>query len=354
MRGYKVEIYVTNQKFEIVGVLDNAESVIWTERYQSEGEFEIYIQAGKKAIEMLQRDYYLFRTETDRGMIIANVEIKTDAETGNYLIVTGKSLEELLGRRIIWAQTNMTGKAELAIRRLIEENVINPSIPGRKIADFALGEIKGFEDAIEMQATGDNLKETIEGICKTYGYGYKITRKDGKFVFDLYRGADRSYNQDANPYIVFSPEFENLLSTDYKKTMDKYRNVVLVAGEGEGLERKTQEVGEEKGIKRYEMYSDARNASTNNGEITEEEYFAQLAEDGKATLAENTEEETFEGTVDYLTPYKYGEDYFMGDIVQVTNEYGISATPSITETIETENEEGYSLIPTFKFLGGAE
>lgn len=44
-----------------------------------------------------------------------------------------------------------------------------------------------------------------------------------------------------------------------------YRNVALVAGEGEGLDRKTIPVGAAEGMERYELYVDARDVSSNEG-----------------------------------------------------------------------------------------
>ena len=349
-----MDLYIINRNFETVGIIDNAASVIWAEKYIGAGDFEIYIPASGKSVDLLRDNYYIARSDTDRVMIIKNTKIHTDTENGNYLTVTGPSLESILSRRIIWQQTNLYGKAELAVRRLITENIINPSTPERKIANFELGAVQGFDDVLEMQVTGDNLGETIDRICKTYNMGYKITLQDGYFVFDMYRGADRSYNQSINPYVVFSPDFENLLNSDYSFTGDTYKNVVLVAGEGEGLERKTKVVGDASGLDRYEMYADARNNSTNNGVISDTEYFANLAEDGEETLKENQATESFSGEVNYTEPYLYGRDYFLGDVVQVINEYGMAATPTITETIEADDENGYSLIPTFEYAGGVE
>lgn len=62
------------------------------------------------------------------------------------------------------------------------------------------------------------------------------------FRFALRRGVDRSYNQLANPWVVFSPGYENLIRTDYLNSNTAYRNVALVAGEGEGADRKTSVV----------------------------------------------------------------------------------------------------------------
>ena len=159
-----MDLYIINRNFETVGIIDNAASVIWAEKYIGAGDFEIYIPASGKAVDLLRDNYYIARPDTDRVMIIKNTKIRTDTENGNYLTVTGPSLESILKRRIVWQQTNLSGKVELAVRQLITENIIDPAIPERKIENFKLGEIQGFNDTLEMQGTGDNLEETIDRI----------------------------------------------------------------------------------------------------------------------------------------------------------------------------------------------
>jgi len=45
--------------------------------------------------------------------------------------------------------------------------------------------------------------------------------------------------------------------------------------------------------------------------------------------------------------FKYGEDFFMGDIVQVENEYDVKGTARVIELIRSQDENGYSEYPTF-------
>ena len=347
-----MDLYIKNREFETVDIIDTASSVIWREHGTSPGDFEIYIPVSEKSINALRYDYYVCRQDTDRVMIIKNIRISTDEEIGNFMIVTGPSLESILHRRIIWTQTRWDGLVEMGIRQLIYENLYSPIDDARRISNFKFGTLQGFTEKMNVQFTGDNLGEVVTELCNTYGICYKITLQDGYFVFDLFKGTDRSYNQSENPYVVFSPQFENLQNSEYDFNSDNYKNVVLVAGEGEGLDRKTQAVGTASGLDRYEMYTDARSMSTNNGEISDAVYFEQLAEDGRLELQENTAVETFNGVVNYTTPYVYGIDYFLGDTVQVINEYGISGSPTIVETIECEDENGYTLIPTFQYTGG--
>ena len=350
-----MEFCILNSERQWIDVIDYHKSGIWTPRYYDVGDFEIYVESTPQTINVLQEGNYVTRPDSNMACIIEKIQATTDAENGKYLIVTGRSLQSILGRRIVWQQTNLSGTVEDCIRQLIIENIINPAIPGRKIEDFILADKVGFEDMMEMQVTGDNLLDVTKNLCQTYEYGFDVNFNDAmQFVFRLYKGADRSYNQSDNPYVVFAPDFDNIKSSTYTADKTNYKNVALVAGEGEGVERKTVSVGTTTGISRYEMFVDARDLSTNAGteeEISLEEYNALLAQRGDENLAAAVMQEAFEGEVEPTENYTYGQDYFLGDIVQVENEYGIRNTPRVTEIIECEDENGYTATPTFAVEG---
>lgn len=355
-----MEIYVFNKDLDTIGLIDNYQSVIWTTRFFDTGDFELYLPVSMDLIELLKEDNYLCRSSdiTVSGndtiyknvMIIENITIKTDVENGNYLTVSGRSLKNILSRRIIWQQTNLTGHVELCIRRMVEENAVTPIIAERKIKNLEMGGLLGLEDTIDMQVTGDNLCEVIAEMCKQYGIGFDIYIINKNFRFELYVGENRSYNQEKNPYVVFSSDYENLLNTEYKFLKQDFKNVALVAGEGEGLERKTTVVGTATGLDRYEKFVDARDVSSNNGEYTEEEYIKMLEDRGHKSLEESKAVQSFDGSTETRISYELNKDYFLGDIVQVINEYGIEASPRILEIIESEDENGRSIIPTFSTL----
>ena len=339
---------ILNKNLEWVGVMDCFKSAIWTPRYYDVGDFELYVSASKESLDLLQMDYYISRDDDDMICVIEKPNIVTDDDGGKFLICTGRSIQNLLSRRIIWQQTNLNGTVEDCIRRLIDENIINPEIPERRIPGFIMAPKQGYAEHMEMQVTGDNLLDVVTKLCKAYGYGFKVTLDNNKqFVFQLYRGTDRSYNQAENPYVIFSPDFDNLLTVDYSADKSNYKNVALVAGEGEGTARKTAIVGDASGLKRYEYFVDARDLSTNNGEISEDTYYVQLTERGIENLSTLGIQELFSGSIAPDVNYEYKLDYNLGDVVQIENEFGISAAPRIIEIIECEDYNGYSLTPTF-------
>ncbi len=351
-----MEILVLNTNFESVYIIDSFKSMIWTDRYNAYGDFEIYLPIDSDMLEYLKEDYYLWIKESDHCMIIEDLAIDSDTEDGNHLIVTGRSLESILERRIIWGQKILTGNLQDAIETLLNESIISPSITERKIDNFIFEpstDPRVTELTIDAQFTGDDLYVVIKKLCQSNNLGFKIVLNDNnQFVFSLYTGADRTYNQNNNPYVVFSPDFENIINSNFFTSKANLKNVTLVAGEGEGSSRKTTTVGSGSGLNRRELFTDARDISSNvdGGTLTNEQYIEKLKARGNEKLSEHTVETAFEGEVEATRLFKYGEDFFIGDIVQIANEYGHEGRAYISELIISQSEDGVSIYPTFQTI----
>lgn len=354
-----MEFLVLNTKFETVAILDVFESFIWTDRYSKCGDFEIYTSSDRQTIATLKEDFYIWTEDSEHVMIIENRKIITDVEEGNKLLVSGRSLESILDRRIVWNQILLDGDFQTQIKRLLTENVINPSDSNRKISNFIFEETDDpyiLSLKVQVQYTGDNLYEVVCKLCESVNVGFKITlNDDNQFVFKLYSGTDRSYDQETNPYVVFSPSFENIINSNYYESKAGYKNVGLVAGEGEGSARKTVVVGESKSkeLSRRELYVDARDISSttsNDGLISTSAYDNLLRQRGDEELNENKIIQSFDGQVESTQMYRYGEHYFMGDITQLENEYGMESKVRVTEFIRSVDKNGIDSYPTFEVI----
>lgn len=355
-----MNLLVLDTNLEAVALIDKFNSLIWTDRYSEYGDFEIYTTIDAEIIAAFKDDYYLWSLDSEHTMVIEEREIISDTENGNRLLVTGRSLESILLRRIVWKQTILSGNFQNAVRKLLDENIISPEDSNRKIENFVFLESSDpaiTELTVEAQFTGDNLYDAIKALCDTHSIGFKIfLTDDGKFQFSLYAGSDRTYDQLDNPYVVFSPGFENIINSNYLESKKTLKTVTLVAGEGEDADRKTVTVeiasGGGSGLNRREMYTDARyvQSKTSDGTLTEEEYNAQLTQKGNESLAENVYIKAFEGQVETTKMFVYGEDFFMGDIVQVANEYGIESKSRVVELIRSQNENGIQVYPAFTVI----
>lgn len=262
-----MDLLILDENFQATKNIDMYVSLIWTDRYQECGDFELYISAEMR--EFFVPNYYLYRPDTGGLMIIEDLTIDTSVEDGNYLTVTGRSLESILDRRIIFPQTTLDGKLEGQIKKLIDAHIINPEITSRKIPNFVWedsGDAKIAEMTITAQYTGDNLYDVICSICQEKGIGFRV-KFDGedKFIFQLYNGKDRSYDQAENVYVVFSPEFDNLLTTNYFQSDKNVKTATWVAGEDVGTDRRALYLDPAPtvtGLHRKEYYTDARDISS--------------------------------------------------------------------------------------------
>lgn len=347
-----MDIYVLNENFETVGILDHYESLIWTDRYYGYGDFEIYTNFTSSILAMMQHDRYLHMADSEHMMIVESVEVASDAELGERLIISGRSLESILTRRIIWNTISVTGSLQTGLAGIINDNFINPTDSKRQIANFI------FEPSTdpritaltwEQQMTGDNVYDVVNALCEENQMGFKVTLNDlNQFVMTLYMGENRSYDQDpeVNPYVVFSPSYENIINSNYLDNTTEMKNVALVAGEDSGSARRTITIGATEGLPRRELYVDARDIQSE--QVTQ--YEEALKERGLQYLDENKRVISFEGQVEATKMFRYGVDFFMGDIIQISNEYGIQGAARVVEFIHNEDATGKQTYPTFEAI----
>ena len=353
---------ILNKEFEAVGIIDLYQSFIWADRHDEEGDFEIQLKLGDSIPGNLQEGYYLVRADTEHVMIIESFGITSDEETGSYLLVSGRSLESIPRRRVVWKKTKLEGTLQDGLRKLFNENVIAPEIEARKIPNFI------FEDSTDEYITslelvneyhGEELYEIVSTLCKEHEIGFKVTLSGNNFIFKLYRGADRSYNQTTNPYVIFSPRYDNVVNTQYIESYKNYKNITLVGGETdeETEKQETVQVGDvgKTGLDRREIYTDASDVSSTtvndlgeSEDMSYERYQALLRQKGYDTLIENVYVKALTGELVPNGNYIYQKDYFIGDVVQVENEFGHYGLAYVSEVVASCDESGSYIYPTFK------
>ena len=344
-----MRLWVKNADFTREGLIENFESLIWTKRYWECGDFELYLPASETALDLLKQDRYLVREDDDAVMIIERLEITTDSEDGNHLIVSGRSLESILTRRIVWEQTTYKDTPELVIYGLLRDAMIAPAAAQRKIDSMGFVYEESGNTAVSMQFTGTDIYDAVTDICKDYGFGFKLTEN---LVFTLYIGKDRSLGQNKNARVIFSPTYGNLLESDYFSDKEEYKTIVRIAGEGEGSSRAYATYGTgAKGINRRELFVDARDLQKEDSEgnvMTAAEYHNALIARAKEQYAQHRIDTAFSGTIDTNGAFVYRKDYDLGDIVTVQNEYGMTENCRIVEVIENWDSTGYKAIPKYE------
>ena len=252
------DIYVLDQNLDMVYVIDTYKSCIWANRYAEIGDCELYIPASPVLFPVLVKDYYLVRLNDSMVCRIKKIELTTDVEDGDYIIVTGKDTKDMCDQRIVWSTMTCDGVLEPFIREIVKSSLINASLPARNMKKpngdslIALGTAGGFTDVLTEQVTYKNIGEKIREYCTKYGWGYKMVLEGDILKFILYKGADRSDE------VVFSDDYENLDATAYILDVTNMGNVAFVGGEGEGSQRFTDVSGYAESTDRHEIFVDAK------------------------------------------------------------------------------------------------
>lgn len=374
-----MEFMVLDKNYDGIAMIDTFTSAIWTVRYDEAGDFEIYTPVRLDYIQAMQIGNYLWNRDSDRLMVIETVEIETDAEEGPQLIVTGRSLESILDRRIVTSSQNFSGNLQSVLFAIIQNEIISSGgtrrIPGFSLKTSSDSRITGISIS-ELSIRGENVYDVVCGLCQANKVGWRILPKGaGGFEFELYVGVDRSYAQSVNPYVTFSPSFENLLNSNYIKSFKSYKNSIYAVGtyqkevilqnkykddngewvveeqttyeEAEVVTWQYSETATPSGLARREMFID--NGGVNDGEQGGE-YATWNAVNKEKAIAELGEHQTttaFEGELEATRQYIYGEDFNIGDIVQVENEFGITGTVYISEIVFSQDANGITITPTF-------
>lgn len=341
--------------FERLGIIDEFQLLEITTNYKKHSELELLVSATEENI-----DYFIANNDDIfltvfigkvRGYIIDSVKYTDEKKT--TIEVYCKSLSSMLGWRQIDGQQTFRGNAEEVIRSFVNTNVIAPTNINRKIDNLILGNLSGITETTEESYSNKDLDESLWEICVKFDIAYEIYADilNKRFEFIVWRGTDRSTEQTIRDAVIFSKEFDNVLSQNYTDDKSDFKNTVIIAGEGEGTARTKLVVGDENtGRKRREMFVDARDLQSSSEEttMTPEEYENILIERAKNKQAEYVRVQSFETDIDYNSQFQYQLDYWTGDTVTLRNdEIGIAMHTRIVTTKERYSKNEYTLSTEF-------
>lgn len=334
-----MEIRIYNQDMDFQGVMENQTSLIWRRRYFEPGSFELYTPITDDNLKLTKRGNLIWMRGSNEAAVIEDRKLE-ESDTKNEITAKGHFLSSYMGGRLIKGTVNFSGKVEEAMRQLLSG--VEP------IPRVELGELQGFEDVVEFQATYKNLLDYEKKLAKSSGLGFRFRPDFDKKViyFEVYRGVNRTRSQSENNRVIFSEDYDNLNNTIYRENDQLYKNVAYVGGEGEGNNRTIVKVGEASGLDLREVFVDAKDIRKEN--LTAEQYQAKLATRGQETLDANYISRSFECNTGADVNYKYKIHYDLGDIVTVKKRsWWITEDSRITEAAEIYEYGGRRIEPTF-------
>ena len=365
-------VEIRSESTELLGIVDTAKSIIWHSVYFGVGDFEIYAQATPKIVALLQHGNLVTRPDDVEVGIIEKINIANDPQDGRMVTATGRFAKSILERRLIYnlsgtvnTPTILRGNVETEVRRVITENAIScPFDSRRNIPLLALGDVAGLPqiivdengNAAQKQVSYQNLLTYTDELLQEYGLGATVILDEaaGKLRYVIYAGNDRSWDNSAgNDPIVFSEEFDNLTSSTYEYDAATEKNVALIGGAGEGVERFYSLIaGAQTGLQRRELWVDAaslnrtyKDDSDVEQTYSDSEYRAMLNAAGTQQLNANRATEIFDGAIDLQNSrWQYNRDFALGDIVTTQDDdIGKYVNVRLRAVLEVQDENGYSI-----------
>ena len=376
------DVYVYDTSFKLYTIYDSYESLIWNSHYNTIGDFELYLFANEKALSELKVGYILSIKKSDRLMVIEKIELDESADGKNYIILTGRSLESVLDRRIIRSSTYFTDISIVDILTFVVQDSIQysdePLFTHNGNNSFELqidtrndiyNERLSNEEYFTLDSSSQNVLDIFENLCTYYGIGYKMTiDQSSKVILTLYKGTDRTVNQGVVPPVIFSDKFSNLLYFKHTINTENYKNdgyCDASYSNGSGGNQQTlikypilpyvNGTYAVTGVKRRETYILTPWQSSimvNNGsQAQSEEALAYMRLYAQYSLYyENSPEEEYEIEVDVNDQtFTFDRDYFIGDIVTIEDPFGNSISMTCVSIIYSNNtSDGVTLIPKFE------
>lgn len=353
-------LYVASVDGQIVDMIENYQSLIWNVSYSGIGEFELVVPFSMKNYVLLNpsANYVLLRSVDRVGdvfrypMILRSVHIGYEREKGYTITARGYEAKDILRQRVIWNRYNeVETLVELMVYQVILDSVNETG--ERAITSFVpelTGELPATSD---FQLLGENVGDWVTAVASENGYGTKVLYhvNDGQDMrFSMYAGKDRTRNQSEVQPVIFSPSLDNLISASYDFSQDNYFTTARIGGEGEGANKKLTSYGDEvEGASRFETYVDGSSVSSNGIIITEDQYINMLKQYGRTELEGHTVSHSMEAQIDTDAPYKLGEDYDLGDIVELDfGVGGIRSTMRLVEITFSEDSNGIKTLATFE------
>lgn len=357
-----MDLYILDSLLRRETVVDQFKSLIWTERFQSAGDFELVVQSTLENRQRFKAGKWLALSESYRCMKVETVLDETDDDGAEYLTISGPSIEIITDDRVAfntkddlvtnpkWVITDVPGDVarkvftDICVTGILDVHDIIPFITDVDI--LPTDTIPEPTDPVTVEIQPDSVYRVIKGICEPYDLGFRLLRNFdmSQLAFDIYSGVDRTSQQTDYPAVIFSPDLENLKNTKELKSISGVKNIAYVYSnlgfeEVVALDVDPDVIGFERQVMVVKM--DDFDEGTPAGTVT-----ALMQQKGREELAKVRSFQGFDGEVNQNSQYKYGTDYQLGDLVELHGKDGIAVNMRVTEQIFVSDDEGERSYPT--------
>lgn len=360
-----MDLYVLDDQLRRIDIYDDTISIIWTERFNDVGDLTLKTNNNYRNRNGLTNGTRLAINESRRIMEINSVERGWDDQGNNVLNITGKSLENIMDDRVAqgtlagtgtsntgWAITGYPADVcrtiftDICVNGLLSPQDVIPFYDSGNDGAFPADLIAEPTDTITTALTTDTVLSAIKTICQQYELGFRLYRglDTSKLYFQIYAGNNRTSAQKDFPAVIFSRDMGTLTGITQLDSQVGFKNCAYVySANGATMVYPSGTDPSVSGLDRHVMMVQAQNVDDS---LTGTALTAELTAQGLAALAQNAGSSALDGEVPQITPFHYGIDYQLGDLVEMQDEDGGIEYMRVTEQIFAADNQGNRSYPT--------
>jgi len=378
--------------FDKIDVIEDYESIIWTERYYGDSECEIVFAKNSPERKKLSPGIFLGVDESNELMSLETIEPNGDTLNykgigllpwlNNRFVRTSKlhkrkdwKIKDKAPGEILWYMLQqMVG---------VDSDFLNPDdtdIPQKyldklKIPEIGLHEFDDSDDPVTLSVSFAPLYDEMKRIAMTYLIGMKLIFEPANFDpytdeplgFLSYKGLDRTSNQvpdspddPLNEIVRFSADLDSLQNIQELESLAQYKTIVFSFAQSTNVDIGTAD-GANAGVayltptdeddqmsgfncRAEQIFTDISGVGdtvlSTVADLTEEDVDdlkKMLGSAAKKTLANAFIIRAVDGEVTPTDMFVYGRNYGMGDLIEYQADDGLISVTRITEHILSQD-----------------
>lgn len=340
-----MDLYVLDSDLKRVSIVERFVSLIWTERYDSPGEFIFVIDADSYEYNLLKNNMFVELEDSDDIMTIESYSFN---RSDNTLTVAGKSTVAYFGHRVLLPKNVSdkggyisSGRIASIMRNIVSETSISGSNSSTydKLPNLTLGRYSTDTSLVDVNIPIKTVLEALTEVASIDDLGFRNRKSfdDGvrSLNFDVYRGTDRSKS------VIFSRDLNNFKDETHLKSMDGYKNHAYVIQDGIRTRSVSATSTVAKGWSRRVTALDLTDMSGVGWSFVDTR--------AKTELSKSKLQELNGGMIeDNVNPFKYGVNYRLGDTVTVDTPDSLPQSMRVSEIIRSFDEGSLEIYPTFR------
>jgi hypothetical protein len=377
-----------------VGVVENFDSMIWTERYYIPGEFELHTYDIATTLALLPINTFISLADTTQVMYVEEHEIESDENGVPSLTIRGRSLDALLESRYFMTWMQQTNDTSIEIPSYSSEatyplemaaNIVNSNDdsfwinwhifePNHEIGSviYLTGDTAGMFTMgadIARSIKRGPMDQVVRGLLAEIDAGIRSDRVktieysvgvDASNALIAYKGVDRTESAGGN-YVTFSTDNGDLRSVKYLKTVKNLKNVAIagwiqdivpspITGppmvQHNSFDLTTDAfhtTSPLSGINRKEIYVETRQVL--NSDYVGDDYYG-AREMARVELRKYQRTVFITAELSETLASAYGTSYYLGDFITVRIGFGISTDMQVSEFTRISDTSGERAYPT--------